>query len=455
MNKLYSINPANNEIIGDVEKSSQDEVIKKVKDGNLAKNYWKNIGLSERIKLLRKVKDKIFEKRDELALLVTKEIGMPISLSKADADGAIEYFSWYLDNAPKYLSPEITYSENKMVNTVYYEPVGLAVVIMSWNFPLSNFIWGTIQNLICGNTVIYKGSKECPLLGKALENILNDSGFPKGVFGEVYGGGKLGDFLIKQDINLVCFTGSTKVGKKIYKTTGDKFIKAVCELGGSAPGIIFEDADLDLIIETVYANRFSNCGQVCDGLKRLIVHKSIFDETVDRLKKLLENKKTGNPQDESIDMGPLVSEEQLKLLEDQVNDAVKKGAKVVIGGKRIKNLKGAFYEPTILTNLNKNLKVWQEEVFGPVLPIVDFETNDQAVRMANDTKYGLGSYIYTKDAKKALETAAQIETGMVSINNASYIHPASPFGGIKDSGIGREHGKFGFYELTQTKVVAA
>lgn len=315
-------------------------------------------------------------------------------------------------------------------------------------------MWGTAQNLIAGNTVIYKASEYCPLFGKLLEEVINSVDLPEGVFSEIYGDGEIGEFLVHQDVNIISFTGSTKVGKHLYQIAGEKFIKSVCELGGSAPGIVFADADLNSSIKAIYTNRFTNCGQMCDALKRLLVHEGIFDNVVSGLKKHLESVTLGDPENEKTDVGPLVSKKQLDLLEEQVRDATDKGAKVIIGGKRPKNMNGAFYEPTILTNINKEMKVWQEEVFGPVLPIVAFETDDQAVELANDKKYGLGSYIYTENKKKALEIASQIDAGMVSINTASYIQPSSPFGGYKDSGIGREHGKFGFAELTQTKVVA-
>lgn len=226
------------------------------------------------------------------------------------------------------------------------------------------------------------------------------------------------------------------------------------ECGGSAPGIIFEDADVVKVLETVYLNRFSNCGQSCDALKRLIVHKSCFDEVVEKLKVLLDAKKVGDPEEEDTDIGPLVAKRQLELLESQVDDAVKKGAKVITGGKRPKGLQGAYYEPTVLVNTKPDMRVWQEEVFGPVLPVVSFDTQEQAIELANDTKYGLGAYVFTEDKEKAERVASKIESGMVSINNASYLQPRSPFGGYKESGIGREHGRFGFEELIQVKVVA-
>lgn len=454
MNRLTSVNPANYQILGEVDFSTEKEVIEKVKRANIAKIGWKEIGLKNRIEVLRNVVQKLSQKKDELAHLATQEMGMPIRQSQADVDDAITFFQWYLDNASKYISPEIVYEDSQLTHTVFFEPLGVAVVITPWNFPLSNFVWGAGQNLVVGNTVVYKTSEECPLFGKLLEELILSAGLPDGVFSEVYGDGTIGDLLVHQDIHLISFTGSTKIGKYLYKVAADKFIKAVCELGGSAPGIVFADASLEEIIPIIYGNRFSNCGQMCDALKRLIVHKSIVDDVTDRLKKYLQNIQVGNPEDASVDIGPLVAKRQLELLEEQIKDAIDKGATVVIGGKRMSGMTGAYYQPTILINVTREMRVWQEEVFGPVLPIVSFDTEAEAVQMANDTQYGLGSYIYTSDKEKASRVASRIDAGMVSVNSASYINACSPFGGYKSSGMGREHGRFGFSELTQVKVVA-
>ncbi len=455
MAKLVSINPANNKILGEVGISAKQEIIDKVKEAKKALKVWKDLGLEERVKLLRVVGEKLLKNKEELAKLATSEMGMPISQSRADVDDAVSFLNWYLDNAKKYLSPEIIYEDESIVHKVFYEPVGVAAVITPWNFPLSNFVWAAGQSLISGNVAVYKTSEECPLFGQLLDEIIKSSGLPRGVFSVVYGDGKVGEILISQDVDLISFTGSSKVGKHLYNIAGQKFIKAVVELGGSAPGIVFPDADIDSAVENIYGNRFTNCGQMCDALKRLIVHEGIFDEVVNKLKIKLEKVVVGDPADPNTEIGPLVAKRQLDLLEAQVKDAIDKGAKIVIGGERLGNLKGAFYKPTILINVTSDMRVWQEEVFGPVLPVVSFSTTEEAIKLANDTKYGLGSYVYVEDKKIAKKISDEIESGMVSINSASYVRACSPFGGYKDSGMGREHGKFGFSEFTQVKVIAS
>lgn len=455
MTKLISTNPAKNyEVLGEIEISTEEEIRNKVKAARLAKDNWKSLGVTGRVELLRKVADEITKRKEEIAKLATKEMGMPMTQSLFDVDSALDYFNWYLENAEKYLSPEVTFEDEKSIHRVFYEPIGVTAVIVPWNFPISNFVWGVAQNLVAGNTVIFKHSEECPLFGKLMEDIMNKAGLPDGVFVEIYGDGKIGDFLVHQDIDLIWFTGSSKVGKHLYQVGAGKFIKVLLELGGSAPGIIFDDADVDSVLESIYNARFTNCGQMCDALKRLIVHESKVDEVVDKLKKLLENKKIGNPEDESTDMGPLVAKRQLELLESQIKDAVDKGVKVIIGGKSPKNLEGAYFEPTILTGVNKNMRVWQEEVFGPVLPVISFKTEKEAVELGNDTKYGLGSYIFTQDKERALRVASKIDAGMVNVNNVYYVMPCNPFGGYKESGLGREHGKYGLRELSQIKIIS-
>lgn len=454
MSQLISINPSNNQILGKVKVSSTKEVHQKVQMARNASKAWKELGLAGRIKELKKVIRVLDKRKKEFAELASKEMGMPISQSTHDATGIVEYFNWNLENAEKYLSPEIVYEDKEMVHKVFYEPYGVAAVITPWNFPASNFAWMCIQNLIVGNTIVFKDSEAVPLCGRFIESVFEEAKLPKGVFSEVYGEGEVGNTLVHDDIDLICFTGSSNTGQRLYKIGAEKFIKVLLELGGSAPGIVFEDAKVDKIIDTIYANRFDNCGQICDGLKRLIVHSNKVDEVVAKLIAKLQTVRIGDAMDFKTDIGPLVSVKQLDALKEQVTDSLKRGARATYVKQVPNDLKGNYYPPTILTNINRAHKVWIEEVFGPVLPIVTFETEDQALELANDTKYGLGGYVFTEDEKRFERVASKIQTGMVMMNNAGYIQFSSPFGGCKISGMGREHGKFGFHELTQVKLVS-
>ena len=453
--KIKSLNPSNKQLLGEVSISSQDEVQQKVKLAHEAKKSWKELGVKKRVELMTEVYEALHKRKDEIARLDTKEMGFPIAQCRDfNLGDAFGYFKWNLENAEKHLSPEITFEDDSTIHTVYYEPKGVVAVIQPWNFPFCQWSWGVVASLLAGNTVVYKPSEEVPLSAKLLEEIINSCNLPKGVMNFVYGSGETGEYLVNQNIDMIVFTGSTRTGQKLYKVAAEKFIPILLELGGSAPGIIFDDADIDSAVDTVFWQRYANCGQTCDGLKRLIVHEVVFDEVVSKLKTKLESSKIGDSLKEETEFGPLVAERQLTLLESQVKDAIDKGAKVVTGGSKPANLSGYFFEPTILTNITSGMRVWREEVFGPVLPIQSFKTDAEAVELANDTEYGLGSYFYTKDKVRADKVAGQLEAGMVSINGSNYVLPMNPFGGYKQSGLGREHGKYGFHELCNVKVVA-
>lgn len=453
MQEIQSINPSNYQVIGTVDSSTEEEIINKVKLARSAQKEWADLGVVLRVAILKKAFENLKSQKSEFVLLESKEMGMPISEADHGFAGAFDYANWYFDNAEKYLSPEITFEDDKEIHQVFHEPIGVSAVITPWNFPLDNFVWGALQSLIAGNTIVFKHSEECPLSGKFIEEIFSRH-LPEGVLNEVYGDGEAGKILVNQDVDMIAFTGSTKTGKYLYELAGKKFIKAVMELGGSAPGVIFGDANLDLAVENVCFNRLLNQGQCCDGLKRLIVHESIFDDVVEKVSAVFATKKVGDALDKDAEIGPLVSKKQLDLLISQVEDASVKGAKVIVGGNSLEEkLGGAFFEPTVLTDITSDMRVWTEEVFGPVLPIVKFKTEEEAINLANQTIYGLGSYVFTEDKDRADRISKAIKSGMVSVNGTNYIMPFNPFGGYKSSGFGREHGKYGFHEVTQIKLI--
>ncbi len=455
MAKLISTNPAKNyEVVGEVEVSTDEEISEKVNSANKAKIIWKEIGIEKRIELLKPILEDFKARADEIAVLATKETGRAISESKSVVNGHINKFKWFLDNAELALSEEITHEDDKSIHKIVYEPIGVAAVITPWNHPFGMFVWGVIPNLLAGNTVVFKISEECPLVGKLIEKVMFSHDLPKGVFSEIYGAGDVGWKLVQKNIDLIWFTGSTKVGQQLYKLAGEKFIKVVLEMGGSNPCIVFEDVNVQKVVSKIYTKRFKLCGQTCDALKRLIVHESIADELIEALKKEIESKNIGDPENQDTDQGSLAANRQLVLLEDQIKDALSKGAKIITGGRYPENVTGAFYLPTLLTNINKNMRIWNEEVFGPVLPVITFKTEEEAIALANDTIYGLGSIVFSKDLKRAKRIASKIDSGTVEINNAIHWLSCNPFGGYKKSGIGREHGDIGFKELCQIKVIS-
>ncbi|MBI4836073.1 MAG: aldehyde dehydrogenase family protein [Candidatus Abawacabacteria bacterium] len=454
MNRLVSSNPSQNYLpLGEVAISTPEEIKQKVAAAHRAQHLWYALGVEKRVEILGKVIAHFAQDQERLALLMAQEMGMPLKEARSDMTSGIAYFNSYLDTAAAYLQECITYETASEIHQVYHEPYGVAAVIVAWNFPFSNFVWQCGQNLVAGNTVVFKCSEETPLFGKEIEKVLT-AALPLGVFNEVYGDGIVGELLLQEDINLICFTGSSKVGCSVNQLAAQRLISTVLELGGSAPGIIFADSDIDAIKDTVFLNRFTNCGQMCDALKRLIVHESKVAEVIAKLAAIINTKQIGDAANEETDIGPLVAKRQLDLLEQQVADAIEKGANVIVGGKRPEAFAGAYYQPTLLTNITYEMRVWREEVFGPVLPIVTFATEEEAIALANDTPYGLGAYLFTQDSARFLRVAHQLQTGMVAQNNLSYVNVHNPFGGYKMSGNGREHAQFGFNKVTQIKAIA-
>ncbi len=450
--KLKSLNPAKNyEVIGEVEISTSKDIAIAVKRAHEAVSLWTETPTEKRAEFIRKLKELILKNKEEIAQLITQEVGKPIRESRDDIDFDQKYLDYFINQGLKILAEKIVFEDEKSIGKIVFEPYGVVAVISPWNYPIGMPIWGIVPNLIAGNTVVFKPSEETPLVGQKLADLIAETNLPEGVFNIIHGDGKVGAKLIDSDIDLVWFTGSTKVGQEIYKKAGQKFIKAILELGGSSPAIVFKDADIESVVEEIFIARFLNCGQVCTAVKRLFIAEPIFDEFVEKLKIRLEKVKIGDPMNESTEMGSTVSKKQLDLLEKQVSDAIKKGAKAITGGKRPANLKGAYYLPTILTNVKKNMRIFKEEVFGPVLPIISFKSKEEAIELANDTIYGLSAEVYTKDNKLAEEVARKIKAGTVAINTDSYFKPECPFGGYKKSGIGREMGEYGMQEFAQIK----
>ena len=455
--KLKSINPHDQSDNGEVEIASQKEVLATVAKAKKAFSDWKLTPIKERVKFIKKFRELVVKHQEEIAQLVSKEMGKPIKQSRDDIPWELEFIDYYINDGPKALADEVVLNQGKEHYRAVFEPYGVCAVIAPWNFPLAMFDSGVLPALLAGNAVIFKPSEYTTLSQKLCAELLIQTGIPKGVFNLILGSKDVGKTLVDSPIDLVWFTGSTKAGLDIYRKAGEKFIKAICELGGSSAGIVFADADMKVTMENLYWARFLNCGQVCSAVKRLFVEESVYKQVlqkyIDRLKKI----KVGNPLEENTDFGPLVFPEQVTKLEDVVADAVAKGVKIEIGGKRPvgkQYSKGNYFEPTILTNITFDMRVMNEEVFGPVLPIMPFKTEEEAIKMANKTEYGLTSEIYTTDLKKAERVAKRLDSGVVAINTDNFYKPVCPIGGYKKSGLGREYGRIGMQEFAQVKLIA-
>ena len=455
MGKLSSTNPAKNYVnIGEVEISSNGEIDEKVVKANKAKRAWKELGVESRVKLLEPIRDEFRSRTEEIAKLISTETGKSINESKSEVTRYTDTeLTWFLEHGPKALADEITLQDDESLHRIVFEPYGVAAAIAPWNFPFGMAIWGIFQNLVAGNTVIFKTSEECPLVGKLIEEIILKHNLPEGVFASVHGAGEVGKRLAESEINLIWFTGSTKTGKLLYKIAGEKFIKAIVEMGGSNPCVVFDDIDIEQAAPVIFDGRFKNNGQVCSATKRLIVHEDIESRLTDALKNILESKKVGDPLNPDTDLGSLVAKRQLDLLNEQFEDAISKGAKIISQIKLDSKLQGAYFPPTLLTGITKDMRVWHEEVFGPILPIVTFKTEEEAIDLANDTNYGLGARVMSDDENRAERVASKIDAGTMAINYESRFAPCDPFGGYKDSGLGRERGIHGLREFCQIKVI--
>ncbi|MGH7202901.1 MAG: aldehyde dehydrogenase family protein [Candidatus Levyibacteriota bacterium] len=454
--KLTSINPSRNyEVLGEIESSTAKEIKEAVENTRTAFPQWSSMAISERCNAIQSFVNIAKSQEEELARLIAKETGRPIKSARSNVSEGIRYFEDYITIAEKYLAPKVTVETDKELHKVYLEPWGVIACICPWNYPFLNVAWQCGQALIAGNTIVYKNSEENPLFAEMLSHLIEQSEIPKGVFNVVYGDGNVGDLLVHQDINMISFTGSTNVGQQLTKIAAEKFIPIVTELGGSAPGIVFEDIDIDdKLIEYIVGMRLTNNGQACDAIKRLIVHESKFEEVVKKICDVIKKKKVGDALNEDTDIGPLIAKRQADLLEAQVQDAIKKGAKVEVRASKPQDLKGAYYTPTVLTNVNPTMRVWYEETFGPVLPIIPFKDEAQAIRQANHTEYGLSAHVFTNDKKRFNRVARQLQAGSVAQNFAEYWNVNNPFGGYKKSGMGRINGEYGFEDFTQPKLIS-
>lgn len=454
MSKLISTNPANNyEVLWSVLVSTKKEIKEKVKLANKTKSGWKELWIKKRIELLKPIYEEFEKRKNEIAELITKEMWKPISESEWEVKTGLDYLKWYLENVESVTKDEITQEDEKSLHKIIYEPIWTVAVITPWNFPFRMAIAGVVPNLLVWNTVVFKTSEECPLVWKLIEEVINMHNLPKWVFSEVYWDWKIWNLLVNEDIDFIWFTWSTKVGQSLYQIASKKFIKVLLELWWSNPSIVFPDTKAVEIAEILYNKRFRNCWQVCAAVKRAIIHESVFDEVILELKNIIEKKKLWNPMERDTEIWSLVAKRQVKVLEEQLNDAIKKWAKIVVWWRKPSNLKWAFFESTILTQIKKNMKVWNEEVFGPILSVVKFKTEEEAIELANDTIYWLWANIITKDIEKAIRVASRIDAGKIDINNPGRCL-LNPFWWCKKSWIWRENWVIWFKELCQIKVIS-
>lgn len=451
--KIQSINPVNNEVIGEFEAYSQEMIFDVVAKARKSLKQWKNIDISEREKIIRNFANILMSRKKEVAELISKEMGKPIIEAIGEIEGEQGTFDWFLSETKNIIKgKDVKLSVDSATARIKFEPVGVVGLITPWNFPVGTLLWKIIPALLTGNTVVFKPSELSTFCGLKMAELLKEAGLPEGVFNVVTGGGETGRYLVLSKINMVSFTGSSVAGKNVASVAGSELKKVVLELGGSDSLIIFDDAIIDQAVNAALIGRFFNCGQVCTSAKRIFVDKKIYDSFLEKFTEKVMALRVGDPQKMTTEIGPMVSKKQLENLDIQVKDAINKGAKVMCGGKKIEG-KGNFYKPTVLTKITADMLVMKEEVFGPVACIFSFDSIKEVIEMANNTKYGLGTSVWTEDNKKAEMVADEIESGMVWINEFGTPYPQCPMGGIKESGMGRELSEYGVLEFCNTKVI--
>jgi len=447
---ITTINPATGEPISTFESMSKDQVRNQVSKSRSAFSSWKN-DLETRRAALYHLTDYLRKNKVRLAEMATKEMGKVLKEAISEVEKCAWALEFYADNGGTLLSDEILNTDARK-SFVTFEPLGIIGSIMPWNFPYWQALRFAAPSLIAGNTIIMKPSSVTMQCGIEIEKACREAGVPDGVFQTLVGGSESANHLIEADVNAVTFTGSTKVGAMVGQKSASLLKKCVLELGGSDPFIVLEDANVEKAANGAIKGRFINCGQSCVASKRFFVSRKIASEFIERFVHNAERLQVGDPMTIENDIGPLVNKDALENISSMVDDAKKKGAQILTGGQQIGN-KGYFYKPTVLTGLTPDMRIYNEETFGPVAPVTIFDDEKDAIRMANDSEYGLGASIWTDNLKKAEQLSKQIESGIVTVNNVVISDPRVPFGGIKQSGFGRELSKYGMLEFVNIKSI--
>jgi acyl-CoA reductase-like NAD-dependent aldehyde dehydrogenase len=448
---IETINPATGKVIAKYQNMTDDEIREKVSKARLALQGWKNLDIGERCSITRNLGRVMRKNKDSYAKLITEEMGKPIRQAVAEVEKCAWLCDYYSETAESFLRDELIPTEFRK-SFVSFEPLGVVAGIMPWNFPFWQAMRFAVPALTAGNVEILKHSSVC--LGSAikLEEAFIEAGFPEYVFQTVIGNPTVGETLIRSKIDAVSVTGSISTGKRIAELASKDLKKFVLELGGSDPFIVLDDADLNQTAYTATQSRLLNTGQSCIAAKRFIVVKEVADKFTKLFVENTEAEQMGDPMDPKTTVGPLVRDSQRHTLSGQVEDAKSKEGKILTGGNSVDG-EGYFYEPTIVSNVRHNMKIVQEEVFGPAAPIIIVNNEAEAVAEANNSEFGLGASIWTNNLERGVKLARQIQSGIVSINEMVRSDPRLPFGGIKLSGIGRELSEFGIKEFVNIKSV--
>lgn len=459
---IQSVNPATREVIGEVPVMGQAEVEAAVEKARKTFETWQLLDYGKKAKRIRKLRTVISQRADELAQLISSEVGKPMSEAfMTELTGPLDTCTWLVDNAERLLQDQMVQLTNPLLaskqSIIAFEPLGVVGVIAPWNYPFSIPMMTILMAVMVGNTVVLKPSEKSPLIGIKIGELFTLAGFPEGVVTVVTGDRSTGEFLSRSKLSKLIFTGSVQGGSAVMAQAAAKLTPVVLELGGKDAAIVLPDAPVEWTAKGLVWGAFTNAGQACASIERVYIIKGkhtdrLIAKIVEETKKL----QIGNATDPNVDVGPLIDDVQLSKVEQQVEEAKDAGANVLCGGKRRDELGGFFFEPTVITNVDHSMRIMREETFGPVMPIMIADNEDHAVELANDSEFGLTASVWSGKLGRAENVARDLNVGTVYINDCLFSHacPQLPWGGLKKSGFGRSHAQFGLIDLVNVKHIS-
>jgi len=456
--KISSVNPASGEVLREFDCATENEVHAAVARARAAQPGWHQLGISKRVEVLRKFQGLLFDHKSDVARLITREAGKPyVEALLTEVLVVLDAARFCIENASTLLRDETVPHGNLAMKTkdgrIVREPYGVIGIIAPWNYPFSIPATESLAALVAGNAIVVKPSELTSMAALELASLLHDAGVPKDIFQLVIGDGATGAALIDSQIDKLIFTGSVATGKRIAQAAAARLLPVVLELGGKDPMLVLDDADIDVASSGAVWGAFVNAGQACLSVERCYVHRSIYQQFLDACVRKTAQLRIGNGMQSEIDIGPLIHERQLGNVESHVEDARSRGARILIGGSRRTDLGPNFFAPTVLADVTHQMRVMREETFGPLLPIAPFDSDDEAIRLANDSEFGLAASVWTRNRDRGEKIARRIHAGTVMVNDTVSCFGISeaPHGGVKASGVGRTHGRFGLEEMVRIK----
>jgi acyl-CoA reductase-like NAD-dependent aldehyde dehydrogenase len=457
---IVSTNPATGEVLGELPCASPEEVHAAVARAKSAQLLWQATVARDRVAVLRRFQQLLGERRDEVATLICREAGKPAAEALAtEVVVVLDAAEFCIRNAARLLRDRPLPHANIAMKTkrgkLVREPYGVVGIISPWNYPFSIPAIETLGALVIGNAVVLKPSELTPLVALELQRLLIAAGLNPDLVQVLIGEGPVGSALAESAIDKLIFTGSVATGKRVGEAAARRLLPVVLELGGKDPMIVLDDADVEVASSGALWGAFMNAGQTCLSVERCYVHRSIYEPFLEKCREKIARLRVGNGIDLEVEIGPMISERQLRIAESQINGAIERGARLLAGGKRLSDLGPNFYAPTLLADVTHDMRLMQEETFGPVLPVAPFESDEEAIRLANDSDFGLAASVWTRSRKRGEAVAAKIKAGTVMVNDmvSCFGIAEAPHGGFKQSGIGRTHGELGLEEMVQTKYI--